>query len=119
MRRSRDVRQSFQDGDPLHEQTLTQGEWFDVATYPHATFRSTSVRALGSNCFELAGTLAMKDRTLCLTPLTLAADGDRLTIDGKVIISRREANLGMGSDPDAQYVSDEISVEVRVLAEKR
>lgn len=110
---------SARDGDALHEGTLPQPEWFDSARHPLATFRATTLRALDERRFELAGTLTVKGRALPLEPLLLAVEGDRLTIEGRVTIRRREADLGMESDPAAEYVSAEIPVTVRVLAHRR
>lgn len=107
---------SARDGDPLHEETLPQAEWFDVAHHPTATFRTTAIRARGDGGYELEGTLTIKDRELQLAPLVLTVEGNRLSIDGQANISRREANLGMESDPDGEYVSRDIAVEVRVAA---
>lgn len=109
---------SARDGDPLHEETLPQAEWFDVARHPTASFRSTGLRAMDTGRYELDGILRIKDRDLPVTSLALSVTGERLVISGQFTISRRAANLGMESDPDAEYVSDAILVDVRVDAVK-
>lgn len=109
---------SASDGDPLHEETLPQAEWFDVANHPTATFRSTAIRARGDGGYDLEGTLRIKDREIRVSPLNLTLAGDQLAIAGRTLISRREANLGMESDPDAIYVSGEIAVDVRMTARR-
>lgn len=110
---------SARDGNPLHEETLPQPEWFDAARHPLARFRSTGIEPRGDGRFELAGTLTIKDRELVLEPLTLAVDGERLTIAGSVTILRRDADLGMESDPAAAYVSAAIPVVVQLQAVRR
>lgn len=107
---------SATDGVPLHDETLPQREWFDVSRHPQARFRSTALRARTGNGYELDGTLNIKARDLKLAPLTLSASGDRLTISGKLKIDRGDADLGMESDPAAEYVSRDITVDVRVEA---
>lgn len=107
---------SARDGDTLHEETLPQAEWFDVAQHPTATFRSTGIRASGPDHYEVSGTLTIKNRELAVSPLNLTLSGDQLTLDGRTRISRREANMGMESDPDAAYVSAEIEVNVKLNA---
>ena len=107
---------SATDGVPLHDETLPQAEWFDVAQHPTATFRSTGIRPLGADRYELDGSLTIKGRALALSPLLLTIANDELTLGGRVKISRADANLGMESDPDAAYVSNEIVVTVRVAA---
>jgi cytochrome b561/polyisoprenoid-binding protein YceI len=108
---------SASDGVALHDQTLTGGEWFDVANHPNASFRTTSIRARGGNAYEARGTLTIKGRPMeARLPFTLTISGGRATMDGALSIDRRDANLGMASDPDAEYVSREIAVRVHVEA---
>ncbi len=108
---------SARDGDRLHEETLPQQEWFDSARYPLARFDSESVAALGSGRFAVHGRLRIKDRDLAVGPLIITLQEDRLSLRGALTLSRREANLGMDSDPDGQYVSDAIAVEVQLQAQ--
>jgi len=110
---------SARDGDALHEETLPQAEWFDVAKYPTAEFRSTAITPRGDGRFDLHGTLTIKDRPLALAPLMLTVTDAQLLIDGRLTISRRDANLGMESDPNGDYVSPEIAVDVRVSAARK
>jgi cytochrome b561/polyisoprenoid-binding protein YceI len=108
---------SASDGVALHDQSLPGGEWFDVANHPTATFRTTSIRARGDGAYEARGTLTIKGRAIdTRLPFTLRIDGDRAVMEGATSVERREANLGMASDPDAEYVSEEIGIRVRVEA---
>ncbi|GAM98767.1 cytochrome B561 [alpha proteobacterium U9-1i] len=108
---------SAADGIPLHDQSMPEAEWFDVATHPTATFRTTRIRSRGEGRFEADGTLTLKGRGLDIDlPFTLTINGNRATMDGAIEIDRRDANLGQASDPDAEYVSREIGVRVHVEA---
>lgn len=107
---------SARDGDRLHEETLPQREWFNVARYPLARFDSESVTALGGDRYAVHGRLRIKDRNLSVGPLIILLSEGQLNLRGELSISRRAANLGMASDPDGAYVSDAISVEVQLLA---
>jgi cytochrome b561 len=49
-------------------------------------------------------------------PFSLTISGDRASMRGRARIDRAAANLGMASDPDAEYVSREIVVDVHVEA---
>ena len=110
---------SASDGIALHDQSLPQTEWFDAANHPNATFQTTSIRARGDGAYEARGVLTIKGRAIDANlPFTLRIAGDRATMDGSAGVSRREANLGMGSDPDAEYVSAEIAVRVHVEARR-
>jgi len=108
---------SASDGVALHDQSLPQAEWFNVAEHPTAVFRTTRIRHRSGNEYEARGTLTIKGRAVDIDmPFTLAISGDTATMTGRAELDRREADLGMGSDPDAEYVSREIAVNVRVVA---
>lgn len=108
---------SAADGVPLHDQSLPQEEWFDAASHPTATFRTSEFRRRGDNTFAARGTLTLKGRSVDVDlPFTLRIDGDRATMDGTADLDRRELDLGMASDPDFEYVSRDIGVRVHVVA---
>jgi cytochrome b561 len=109
---------SASDGVPLHDQTLPGAEWFDVAKHPNATFRSTRIVARGDG-YEARGVLTIKGRAHdTALPFTLRIDANRAIMDGTARIDRADANLGMASDPDAEYVSRDIGVRVHVEARR-
>jgi cytochrome b561/polyisoprenoid-binding protein YceI len=103
---------SATDGVPLHDETLPQGEWFNVAKYPNAEFKATRVSADGA----IEGTLTIKDRTLPVTGLMATVDKGVLHITGKFDIVRKDADLGQESDASGSYVSLKIVVDVNVIA---
>ncbi|MDX2236088.1 MAG: cytochrome b/b6 domain-containing protein [Hyphomonadaceae bacterium] len=108
---------SAADGNPLHDSTLPQGEWFNVARYPTAEFRAEDFRRIGGDRFEARGALRIKDRTIPLTlPFTLTIAGDRATMRGAAQINRAEADLGQASDAAGDWVSPTIDVGVAVTA---
>lgn len=103
---------SARDGVPLHEETLREGEWFDVVNHPQARFRATRIGADGA----IEGTLTIKDRAIPVAGLKATLAEGVLTIAGRTEVTRRDANLGMESDPSAEYVSMAIGVDVNVVA---
>jgi cytochrome b561 len=108
---------SAADGVPVHDSTLPRAEWFDVEDHPTADFSTTSFRASGNGVYEARGTLSIKGRAIeTRLPFTLRIEGNRAVMDGTAQISRADANLGMRSDPEAEYVSAEIGVRVHVEA---
>ncbi|MBL8537848.1 MAG: cytochrome b/b6 domain-containing protein [Hyphomonadaceae bacterium] len=108
---------SASDGVPLHDNSLPQEEWFDVTRFPTAVFHAAAFRERGERAYEARGALTIKDRTFEVRlPFTLSISGDRAVMDGSATISREDANLGMRSDPDAEYVSEDIIVRVHVEA---
>jgi len=107
---------SATDGVALHDSTLPQGEWFDVARYPHARFVATRIAPRPGGGHTVEGALSIKDRVIPVPPLDLAVDGEVLRISGRFQFDRADANLGMESDPGGEYVSRRILVEVDVRA---
>jgi cytochrome b561/polyisoprenoid-binding protein YceI len=103
---------SAADGVPLHEQTLPQAEWFNVAKYPKAEFKATRVSGDG----VIDGTLTIKDRPLRVAGLKASVDKGVLHITGTLDIARKDADLGQESDPGGDYVSLTIRVDVNVTA---
>lgn len=107
---------SATDGDTLHDETLPLPEWFDVGRHPLARFVATRIRPKAGGGHTVEGALTIKDRVIPVPPLDLALGDDRLAITGRFRIDRADANLGMESDPDGEYVSRRIEVEVNVRA---
>lgn len=107
---------SATDGVPLHDRSLPQAEWFDVANHPHATYRSTAIESLGDNRHAVTGTLTIKGHAVELAPLILIVEGETLTISGTVELDRTAVDLGMESDPGGQYVSRIIEIHIDVTA---
>ena len=103
---------SAADGVPLHEETMPQTEWFDVAKYPSAEFKTTKISADG----PIEGTLTIKDRQLPVTGLKAIVEKGLLHINGKFDIARKDADLGQESDAGGEYVSLKIGVDVNVTA---
>ncbi len=108
---------SATDGVPLHDRTLAEPEWFDVARFPTARFTSTRLVQGAAGGYQLEGVLRIKDRQLTVAPLQLSVDDTSLSIIGEVSVDRADADLGMASDPAGDYVSRHIDIEVRVHAE--
>jgi cytochrome b561/polyisoprenoid-binding protein YceI len=103
---------SAADGVPLHEETMPQTEWFNVAKYPSAEFKTTRVSADGA----IEGTLTIKDRQLPVTGLKATVEKGVLHIIGRFDIARQDADLGQESDPRGEFVSLKIGVDVNITA---
>ena len=103
---------SATDEVPLHDQTLPEQEWFDVAHYPEARFASTRFAESVAGHYAIEGVLTIKDRQIPVA-LELRLDAQGVAVNGRFKIDRAAANLGLESDPEAEYVSREIEVQVR------
>lgn len=108
---------SARDGNPLHDETLPEAEWFDVTNHPHARFESTRIVRLDDSRYTLEGTLTIKNRPQPVQ-LQMELKDDRLQIGGAFELDRAALDLGMASDPGGDYVSRAIGVHVRVDARR-
>jgi len=107
---------SARDGDAMHEQTLTEPEWFDVAHHPTARYVAERIIPQPDGGALLEGTLTIKGRPLPVPALRLTGNENELRIEGRFEVDRAAADLGQESDPAGEYISRRIQVEVKVRA---
>ncbi|WP_027487724.1 cytochrome b/b6 domain-containing protein [Allorhizobium undicola] len=110
---------SARTGDPTQEGSLKNGEWFNSARFPDAVFTTTAIRSLGQDRYEAEGTLSVKNKPVpVLLPFSLRMTGGKAHMEGRLQLSREALNLGMFSDPAAEWVSKLIDVSITVEAER-
>lgn len=110
---------SAKTGDNYKDGTLPQEEWLDIKHFPKARYEAQSFKALGSGQYEALGRLTIKGRTQALDlPFTLAIDGASAVMNGSARLDRIAFGIGTKSDPDAEWVSREIKVEIAVTARR-
>ncbi|MDK2779264.1 MAG: YceI family protein [Pseudomonadota bacterium] len=105
----------------LTEEFLNQADYFDVANYPTATFKSTKVTPKGGNKFDVAGDLTIKGVTKPVVfSATLNKQGEHpmtkkpaIGFDASTVIKRTEFNMGKY----APYVSDEVTLTITTEAQ--
>lgn len=103
-------------GVPLHDSTLPGAEWFDAVNFPTAEYRALRIERREDGRYDIEGTLTIKGHVVEVLPLVLAIDGREARIEGQFSIDRAAIDMGMESDPDGNWVSREIVVNVRVFA---
>lgn len=109
---------SAQDGVPLHDKTLPQAEWFNSSEYPVAKYQATTITLSGANRYQVQGVLTIKDRDIPVADLFLVRQNDQASLTGTFVIDRKAADLGMESDPNGQWVSREITVDVQAIFQR-
>jgi len=86
-------------------------EWFDSENYPTANFESTSFKRLSDTEFSVEGTLSIKDIVLPHTfTLVLSDTNGNTTANGEFLVDRLAYQLGMQSQPTAEYVDAAVTV---------
>ncbi|MBB3809645.1 cytochrome b/b6 domain-containing protein [Pseudochelatococcus contaminans] len=108
---------SARTGDATQENSIGTGEWFNSARFPQARFETSTFAALGEDRYEAKGTLTIKDKPFPVTlPFRLIIDNGVANVEGTVELDRTELDLGMFSDPAAEWVSQMIDVKIVVRA---
>ncbi|MEO8346683.1 MAG: YceI family protein [Betaproteobacteria bacterium] len=99
------------------ETEIKRPRWFDTGKFPVATFQSTTMRDLGGDRYEIAGTLTLKgtsrDETIPVEVKKDAAGNSVAT--GEFTIKRLEFKIGDGQWADPTVVADEVVVRVRMV----
>jgi cytochrome b561 len=106
-------------GTKLYDDSLRQSEWFSVKNHPVARVTLRGARASATG-FVADAVLSIKGVEVTV-PFTfvLNPDGARTVMTGEATLSRKALNLGMESDPTADWVGDAVTVRVRVTATPR
>lgn len=105
-------------GDKDRDGALPGKEWFDVKSFPKAVFQSDDFVKTGGNSYEARGTLSMKGKSQPLTlPFTLDISGAKAEMAGKVTLDRTLWEVGTGSWSTDEWVSTDVVVDVKIVAE--
>lgn len=100
------------DGDTEVQRPL----WFNAAQFPKARFTTRSIKPLGGNRYEVAGTLVIKGVSAEVTsPLTLAQAAGARTAQGTFTLKRLQFRLGEKQWADTDTVADEVTVSYRFV----
>jgi polyisoprenoid-binding protein YceI len=112
-------------GEPYFDESVTQGDWFDVSKHPEAVFEVTGgVYKLSDTQYEATGVLKLKgvDHPVRL-PFTLTLEGNTATARGEVTLQRLALNVGAGTPAeatgDAEWVANEVAVVIDVTATRQ
>lgn len=90
--------------------------WFASAQHPQALFRSSAIKALGGDRYEVAGTLSIKGRAReVVVPVSVAgAGGGQSLASGQFTLRRMDFALGEGEWADLSVVANEVQVRFRL-----
>lgn len=111
---------SVSTGTDEGDQTAVDKAWLDASAFPKATFKSTSVRALGGDRYEAKGLLSIKGRPREITvPFTLTnqPDGGAI-VAGDFQIRRTDFGVGGGEWNQGDLVANEVPVHFRLTLNK-
>ncbi len=110
---------SAQANQKLYTDSLPSPEWFNVAAFPTASVEILNITDNGDGTYESTARLTLKELTVDADfPFTLSLDGDAARMTGQAEFQRTALDLGQGSDPNADWVSEDITVDVVVEASR-
>lgn len=105
-------------GTKLYTDTIRQAEWFGVGEFPLAEV-SLSGFAATETGYVAEATVTIKQSSQTVPfEFTLDITGETARMEGRTVLSRAALNLGQQSDPGADWVSDEVTVDVAVEANR-
>lgn len=95
-------------------------QWFNVRTFPTASFVSSSVKALGGDRYEAVGKISIKGRAQdAALPFTVKQDGATATFDGGFVLKRLDFAIGEGPWADVGTVANEVQIKFRIVTSKK
>ena len=118
---------SISTGDAKRDEHLKSPDFFDVATHPTITFKSTSVKPAGKDAFQVTGTLTMRGVTKQVTlPVTFLGEAkdpwgnEKMGFETSTSLNRQDYGISWNKtlDQGGVLVGDEVKVQVSVEANK-
>lgn len=103
-------------GVKLYNDSLQAGEWFDFKTSATATVQLTNFRRARQGYVSEAVLMLKGIPTVVPFRFKLDITGSDAVMTGTAILKRKTLKLGQESDPDADWVSENIVVNVNLRA---
>ncbi|MEL6258584.1 MAG: YceI family protein, partial [Pseudomonadota bacterium] len=108
---------SAQASQRLYTDSLPSPEWLNTAAFPTADVEILDVSNMGDGRYASTARLTLKDVTVDTAfPFTLEIDGETARMTGQAVFQRTPLDLGQSSDPNADWVSEDVTVDVIVEA---
>jgi len=100
----------------LYTDSLKAPEWFNTAAHPQATVALSDFSTSASG-YTASAAITLKERTTTVPfDFSLSEESGVTVMTGQTSLSRKSLNLGQDSDPSADWVSEEITINVTVSA---
>ena len=102
-------------GVPETDTEMPKAIWFNVAKFPQATFKSTSIKGLGNGKFEVAGKLDIKGSSRdVVLPVQITQSGGNATASGSFVIKRLDFKIGEEEWTDTTVVANDVTVKFKL-----
>lgn len=109
---------SAKTGNAMYDGTLPQGDWFNIAQHPKASFASKTITKNSDGSFKADGDLTLRGITKPLAFDFTLSDLSKapVTAAATFTIDRLAYEIGKGSDPGAEWVGQNITVTINLSA---
>lgn len=118
---------SIDTGDPGRDKHLNSPDFFDTATFPDITFKSSKITAKGQGKYDVTGTLTMRGVAKQVTlPVSMAGPvkdprgNEKVGFETTTTLNRKDygVNWNKALDAGGVVVSDEVQVTINLEAAK-
>ena len=104
-------------GDSERDATLAETDWFDTQSYPTAYYQADRFTPQADGSYIAEGKLIIKDFAAPVQlHFSIEESGGQRILEGRASVLRLALGVGTGEWADTSWVSDEVSVSVRVQA---
>ncbi|MEM7617141.1 MAG: YceI family protein [Pseudomonadota bacterium] len=109
---------SAKTGDAMYDGTLPQADWFDIKNHPTATFKTTSIALNADGSYQANGDLTIKSitKTIIFDFNLTSLKKQPVIVKAEIPIDRLAFDIGKKSDPNAEWVSRDIQVNLNITA---
>lgn len=110
---------SFNSSSKDRDGQVREKDWFHVAQFPDATFKTKSFAKTGESRYEAIADLTIRDVTReVVLPFTLVIDGDVARMAGEVTLKRTDYGVGQGDWASGAWVGLDVKVLVTIVADR-
>lgn len=111
--------QSAKTGDILFDRTLPEDDWFFVKEYPEALFESSSISKNKDGSFRVSGDLVIRaiSKPAVFNFVLDDENPTEITAKASLMVNRLDYEIGLKSDPQAEWVSRDIKIEIQIYAQ--
>jgi cytochrome b561 len=110
-------------GNKMYDGTLPTEDWFDVKNHPQAMFESQSITLLAEGKYRVEGKLTLRNFTepVAFDFALIPADGkaEKVEATASLALNRLLFGIGKKSDAKAEWVSEEIGLEIKLVANRQ
>ena len=105
-------------GNKMYDGTLPNSDWFNIKETPQATFQSTQFSQKEGGIYNVEGVLSLRgqDHPIAFDFTLSDLNSSPVKMTATLPVDRLQYDIGRKSDPKAEWVSQEIQINLDVTA---